>query len=154
MTLKAATSLLRVLIAEDGDEYTARFSRLLGAQFYFERVASFAELIEALKAPAAVLVLDLDFRRTDRKLLVDANGAPAKTEEAAQLAEVQGLVILRALRSRGENIPALLCADLDDPERARLLCEELKPLQLSPSTESLPAIAARLHALARATSAD
>jgi CheY-like chemotaxis protein len=146
------TALPRVLVAEDGAEYTERFTRLLGSQFSFARVGSFAELLQALSRPAAALVLDLDFRRTPPSALVDARGAPAPPHAARELAEVQGLLLLRALRARGESLPALLCADLDDPERARLLCEELAPLQISPSSEGLPALAARLHALARAQS--
>jgi len=39
-------------------------------------------------------------------------------------------------------------ADLDDPEQARLLCKELRPLQISPSSESLQQLAARLRNLA------
>ena len=156
MSAPAANALPRVLIAEDGDEYTERFSRLLGTQFSFARVASFSELLQALANPSgdsgnstAALVLDLDFRRTPRELLVDAQGNPAGAANAAELAEVQGILILRALRARGEPLPALLCADLDDPEHCAFLCEELRPLQISPSSESLPAIAARLHALLR-----
>ena len=147
MSAPAAHALPRVLIAEDGDEYTERFSRLLGGQFAFERVTSFSELLRALVVPASALILDLDFRRTPRELLVDAQGNPAGAADAAELAEVQGILILRALRARANPLPALLCADLDDPERAAFLCEELRPLQISPSSESLPAIAARLHQL-------
>ena len=145
---ESSPALPRVLVAEDGLEYSERFSRLLGSQFLFERVGSFAALVEALARPASVLVLDLDFRRTAPALLVDARGEAASPDEAAALAEVQGILLLRALRARGNPLPALLCADFDDAGRARLLCEELAPLQISPSSEGLPAVAARLRQLA------
>ena len=142
-----------VLIAEDGDEYTARFSRLLGASFRFLRAGSFAEAVAALAAPAAqgeevrVLVLDLDFRRTSPALLVDERGLPVPLAEAARVAAVEGILLLRALRARGLRVPALLCADLDDPEQEQRLCLELAPLEISPSTEGMPDVARRLRGL-------
>ena len=136
----------RVLVIEDGLEYSERFSRLLGAQFVFARAASFAEAVAALEGIDA-LILDLDFRRTPRERLIDGAGARIHEDEAAALAPVQGILILRALRARGVALPAVLCADLDDGEQTARLCEELEPLQLSPSSEGLPALAARLRAL-------
>lgn len=142
------SALPRVIVVEDGLEYTERFSRLLSAQFQFERVADYPALLSALETPAAVLVLDLDFRRTPLHRLIDGEGAVATPISAAELASVQGILILRSLRKRESQPPALLCADLDDPEQARLLCKELRPLQISPSSESLQQLAARLRNLA------
>ena len=85
-------------------------------------------------------MLDLDFHRTPRALLVDESGAPA-----AGCAEVQGILLLRALRSRGVRLPALLFADLDDPLRAAQLEKELAPLQIVSSAEGLPQIAVLLR---------
>jgi hypothetical protein len=140
-----------VLIAEDGDEYTARFSRLLGASFRFLRAGSFAEVLAALEGPqpAQALVLDLDFRRTPPALLVDERGGPVPSADAARVAAVEGILLLRALRSRGLRVPALLCADLDDPEQEQRLAAELAPLQISSSTEGMPDLARRLRALLR-----
>ena len=152
MSEPADARLPLVLIAEDGDEYTARFSRLLGASFRFLRAGSFAEAVEALAAPdgpVQVLVLDLDFRRTPPALLVDERGEPVPAAESARVAAVEGILLLRALRARGLRVPALLCADLDDPEQARHLCAELAPLEISPSTEGMPDIARRLRGLCR-----
>jgi len=147
MSAEAQTPL--VLIAEDGEEYTARFSRLLGGSFRFLRATSFAEVLAALAGPEAahVLVLDLDFRRTPPALLVDERGEPVPSAEAARVAPVEGILLLRALRARGVRLPALLCADLDDPEQEQRLCLELAPLQISPSTEGMPDLARRLRAL-------
>ncbi len=132
------------LVCEDGSEYTERFSRFLGAQFRFARAGSFAEALP-LAARCRGILLDLDFRRTDPALLVDEKGAPAP----ASSAEVQGILILRALRSRGVALPALLFADLDDAERAARLEQELAPLAVVSSGEGLSSIAQRLQAIAR-----
>jgi hypothetical protein len=147
MSAPTSKALPLVLIAEDGDEYSARFSRLLGASFRFLRAGSFSEVQEALAGPVAVLVLDLDFRRTPPALLVDERGAPVPAAEAARVAAVEGILLLRALRARGVRVPALLCADLDDPEQEARLCLELAPLEISPSTEGMPDVARRLRGL-------
>ena len=139
-----------VLIAEDGDEYRARLSRLLGGAFRFARAGCFAELRAALEPaspPVSALLLDLDFRRTPPDRLIDEHGRPAPPADAPRLAAVQGILLLRALRHEGLGVPALLCADLDDPEQERRLAEELAPLQISPSSEGLPRLAERLRAL-------
>jgi hypothetical protein len=134
------TSPATFLVCEDGSEYTERFRRFLGAEFQFARAGHFAEAL-ALAPQANGLLLDLDFRRTDAALLVDEAGAPAPRSAA----EVQGILVLRALRSRGVRLPALLFADLDDDARARRLQEELAPLCIVSSSEGLPGIARRLR---------
>ena len=141
--LLPGAAVMTLLICEDGTEYSDRFQRFLGAEFRFLRASHFAELLLMLPG-AGGLLLDLDFRRTDPALLVDAAGAPA----ARDAAEVQGILILRALRSRGVQLPALLFADLDDDARAARLEAELAPLQIVPSGEGLPRIAQRLRDLA------
>jgi hypothetical protein len=62
---------------------------------------------------------------------------------------VQGILILRALRSRGIALPALLFADLDDRDRCHRLEQELAPLTVVPSGEGLAAIARRLQLIAK-----
>ncbi len=147
MSAPAPATLPLVLIAEDGDEYTARFTRLLGSSFRFLRAGSFGEVLAGLAGPVQVLVLDLDFRRTPPALLVDERGEPVPAAEAARVAAVEGILLLRALRARGLRLPALLCADLDDPEQEQRLCQELSPLEVSPSTEGMPEVARRLRGL-------
>ena len=90
-------------------------------------------------------MLDLDFRRTDPALLVDEAGAPAPKSSA----EIQGILILRALRSRGVKLPALLFADLDDSVRIARLQAELAPLEVVSSGEGLAEIARRLEAISK-----
>jgi hypothetical protein len=128
------------IVCEDGAEYTERFRRFLGAQFAFERAGHFAEAL-ALVSRGRGLLLDLDFRRTSPALLVDERGASAPSA----LAEVQGILILRALRARGVGLPALLFADLDDRARVARLEAELSPLRVVPSSEGLPRIAQLLR---------
>ncbi len=131
---------MKFVVCEDGNEYTERFRRFLGAEFQFARAGHFAEAL-ALALGASGLLLDLDFRRTPPALLVDETGRPGPKSAA----EVQGILVLRALRSRGVKLPALLFADLDDAERARRLQRELAPLQIVSSSEGLPRIAERLR---------
>jgi len=128
------------LVCVDGTEYTDRFTRFLGAQFRFVRAGHFAEAL-ALAQGTAALLLDLDFRRTQPALLVDERGDPAPRSAA----DVQGILILRALRAKGVTLPALLFADLDDPGRAARLQAELAPLRVVPSSEGLPRIAQLLR---------
>ena len=129
-----------LLICEDGSEYSERFRRFLGSEFEFVRAANFEEALAAV-GDARALLLDLDFKRS--ALLVDESGAPASRAAA----EVQGILILRALRARGFRLPALLFADLDDAERVARLEAELAPLQVISSSEGLQRIAGRLRKL-------
>lgn len=137
----------RWLVCEDGTEYVTRLVRFLSAEFRFERVGDLVEL-RAAAAGAAGVILDLDFRRTPPERLVDETGAAAADrppDERRRLAESQGILILRALRASGAALPALLCADLDDPGQVAFLERTLAPLAVVPSTESLAALAARLR---------
>ncbi|HET9752028.1 MAG TPA: hypothetical protein VFP52_03680 [Myxococcales bacterium] len=134
------------LVCEDGAEYTDRFRRFLGERFAFARAGHFAEAL-SLAPGACGLLLDLDFRRTASTLLVDERGESA----GAAAAEVQGIFILRALRSRGVRLPALLFADLDDASRAARLEAELAPLRVVPSSAGLAQIAQLLREMSSAT---
>ena len=140
-----------IVVCEDGDEYTTRFVRLLGQELQFERASNHAESLRLLQAGALGILLDLDFRRTPPTELVDETGstnlAPSDGERR-RLAEIQGILILRALRSTGINAPAILFADLDDPRRGDYLTRTLAPLTILPSSESLPAIAKHIRVLA------
>jgi hypothetical protein len=133
---------MTVLVCEDGSEYTERFRRFLGTQFQFVRAGHFAEAL-ALAPGAGALLLDLDFRRTAPAFLVDERGTP----DARAAPEVQGILILRALRARRVALPALLFADLDDASHAARLQSELAPLRIVPSSEGLPRIAQLLREL-------
>jgi hypothetical protein len=137
----------RWIVCEDGDEYLSRFRRFLGQEFEFVPAGDLQDVLRAAPG-AAGLLLDLDFRRADPARLVDETGA-ARADLAAgerrRLAEVQGVLILRALRGRGIVLPALLCADLDDAAQARQLEEELAPLAVVPGSEGVARIGERLR---------
>ena len=134
------------IVCEDGTEYIDRFTRFLGREFEFRRAGHFAEAL-ALVPGARALLLDLDFRRAQPALLVDERGAPAPRSAA----DVQGILILRALRARGVALPALLFADLDDEARAARLESELAPLRVVPASVGLPRIAQLLREMSSAT---
>jgi hypothetical protein len=140
----AVVKLKRFLIVEDGREYSDRFGRFLSSEFSFARAASFAEALPLIGSCDGLL-LDLDFRRTDKAFLVDEQGKPA----AAGAAEVQGILILRALRKQGCTLAALLFADFDDARRIQRLETELAPLKVIDSSESLPTLAQRLRETTR-----
>lgn len=141
------------VVVEDGTEYVERFERFLGLDFRFVRAGDLEEAAGALaaaRAPAGLL-LDLDFSRAPPAGLCDETGAIAggrPRAESRRLAETQGILVLRALRARGVRLPALLFADIEDPEQRAYLEGTLGPLAVVPSSESLPAVAARLRARA------
>jgi hypothetical protein len=142
------------IICEDGSEYLERFQRFLGGEFRFSRAPSLRALLLLLSenADAVGVVLDLDFRRTPPADLVDESGRPLTLPSAGEqqrVAAVQGLFILRALRARGVRLPALLCTDIDDRGQLAQVEQELAPLAVVPSSESLPMLAARLRTVAQ-----
>jgi hypothetical protein len=141
----------RLLVIEDGDEYTQRFRRFLGPAIAFDRATCLADARTALGWEPRGLLLDLDFRRTPRDALVDEQGRtnlPLGDGGFAPLSEQQGILILRALRAEGCRLPALLFADLSDAGQVRYLEDALAPLRIIPSDESLPTIAAAIRGLA------
>ena len=139
-----------VLVCEDGHEYLQRFSRFLGDELELVRVDDLASATAACARGPRALLFDLDFSRLPPERLVDERGQPAVTrprDESLRLAQMQGILILRALRAAGVRAPALLFADLDDPGRAKFLESTLAPLTVIASAEGLGAIATRLRAM-------
>jgi hypothetical protein len=140
----------RWIVCEDGDEYLTRFRRFLGQEFEFVAAADL-EAVLGFAPGASGIVLDLDFRRADPARLVDEAGTAhpqLAAGERRRLAELQGVLILRALRRRGVALPALLCADLDDAAQVQRLERELAPLSVVPGTESVAGIGERLRSVA------
>jgi hypothetical protein len=140
------------VVCEDGKEYTDRFTRMLGGSFRFVRAGCFAEAKTALAdGSVAGLLLDLDFRRTPAEQLVDEAGQTGSGRGAGErqrLATVQGLLVLRALRTQGLATPALLFADLDDAGQVAHLESTLAPVEVLSSSIGLDVIARRLEHLA------
>ena len=140
------TTLPLFVVIEDGHEYVDRFSRLLGERFRFVRAAGFAPAHAIREEPIAAWLLDLDFRRLAPEALVDEAGRPGSA--IADAAALQGIYVLRALRAHGDRRPALLFADLDDPEQERWLTEVAGPVEVIGSRAGIVDIAARLARLA------
>jgi hypothetical protein len=137
-----------VLVCEDGEEYGERFGRFLGDEFTFVRVTDCAAALAACAGAPIGILCDMDFRRLAADRLVDEAGATAAgrpPDEVRRLTELQGALILRALRAAGVRVPALLFVDLDDPARVRHLERTLAPLAVVSSREGLVALAARLR---------
>ena len=138
-----------IVVCEDGHEYSERFTRLLGGEARFIRAPDLAAARSAIDAGADGLFLDLDFRRAPPATLVDESSvaqAGRSDGESRRLAQIQGILVLRALRQAGVTLPALLFADLDDPARQDYLEQSLAPLEVIPSSVGLPAIAERIRA--------
>jgi hypothetical protein len=145
----------RFIVCEDGHEYSERFARLLGGSFRFARAGHFAEAEARLAElpDTAALLLDLDFRRAPAEQLIDESGASSgeaawPEETRRRLAEVQGILILRALRAGGVILPALLFADIDDDNQVRFLERTHAPLTVVSSETALREIAGLLGRLA------
>ena len=139
-----------MFVCEDGHEYHQRFTRFLGEELTWLRVDDCASALAACARGPIALVFDLDFGRLPPERLVDEAGQTAAQrtrDDIRRLAPMQGIFILRALRSAGVGVPALLCADLDDPARVRFLEKSLAPLTVVPSAAGLGEIARRLRAL-------
>lgn len=136
------------LVCEDGHEYTERFTRFLGGALELVRVDDFASALAACARAPAALLLDLDFSRLPPERLVDESGQTGARprDEQRRLAQMQGILILRALRAAGVHTPALLFADLDDPGRVKFLEASLAPLAVIASSEGMPSIKARILA--------
>jgi hypothetical protein len=142
------------VVCEDGAEYIERFRRFLGEDFTFVPAHDLDATLAALaagEAPAGLL-LDLDFRRTPPARLVDERGrasagTPIDEGTRRRLAASQGIFILRALRSRGVSLPAVLFADLADAEQAGFLERTLAPLAVASSSTGLREVAALLARL-------
>jgi hypothetical protein len=138
-----------VIVCEDGHEYLHRFSRFLGDELELVRVDDLASALAACARGPKALLFDLDFSRlTPERLIDEAGVAGARPrDESRRLAQMQGILILRALRTAAVKAPALLFADLDDPARVKFLEQSLAPLSVVPSSEGMGAIAARIRAL-------
>jgi len=139
-----------VIVCEDGHEYLQRFGRFLGDELELLRVEDCASALAACARGPRALLFDLDFSRLAPERLIDEGGqaAPRPRDESRRLAQMQGILILRALRASGVTAPALLFADLDDAARVKFLEQSLAPLQVVPSSEGMGAIATRIRRLA------
>jgi len=138
-----------VIVCEDGHEYMKRFTRFLGEELELVRTEDLPSALAACARGPLALLFDLDFSRLPPERLIDEAGVarPRPRDENRRLAQMQGILILRALRAAEVKAPALLFADLDDPGRVKFLEQSLAPLSVVPSSEGMGAIAARIREL-------
>lgn len=149
--------MTRVLIIEDGVEYSETFGRFLGDGFVFERAGSGPAALRRLADGLApdVVFLDMRFDRTpEEELLGDLdalldrfNGDPAQARRFRE--DHQGTYVLAALREAGVGLPVLLSYDFEgEPRRWERLAGRFGPVDFLPDNASPQDVASRLASLA------
>ena len=149
---------IRVLIVEDGTEYTDTMDRFLAERgFTFVRAGSGAEALAAVaREELDVVFLDMRFDRIAAvHLLGDqaaaterCNGDPVAGRQFLQ--DHQGTYILAALREAGCTLPVLLSYDFtNESRRYQRLVATWAPLDHCRDVASPDEVATRLRTLAR-----
>jgi len=147
---------MKILVVEDGFEYSETLSRFLGEGFRWVRAGSGPAALAALAEDGFDAVfLDMRFDRVpDEDLLGDLaetadrfNGDPAQARHFLQ--DHQGNYVLAALREAGHHLPVLLSYDFQgEPRRWSHLSGRFAPVDYLPDNASPPEIAERLRRLA------
>lgn len=126
----------KVLVIEDGEEYSRLLRRYLAERFDFVRAGDGPSALALLADQAfAVVFLDMRFDRADPQRLLgdkaevsDRFGGDA-TQAQRFLEDNQGTYILAALRESGCALPVLFSYDFDgEPRRFRHLAQSWGPL--------------------------
>lgn len=128
--------MIRVLVIEDGFEYSALLERYLREGFRFRRAGDGAEALAACREESFdVLFLDMRFDRVppgalfgDLGALTERfNGDPVRARQ--HLEDQQGLYILAELRRVGVRTPAVFSHDFGgEPRRWALLEKQYAPV--------------------------
>jgi CheY-like chemotaxis protein len=131
---------MKVLLVEDGEEYTTTFVRFLGAEMDFVRAGNGADALGLLQHQAFdVVFLDMRFDRVaPGELLGDLaatadrfNGDPVRARQF--LEDNQGSYILAAVRAAGFTLPAVFSHDFDsEPRRWATLQRMYAPVSYLP----------------------
>ncbi len=126
--------MTRVLVIEDGHEYSATLSRFL-PDFTFVRAGSGQEALDLLAQGFDVVFLDMRFDRVPREdLLGDHREVVERVDGDSDrawrfLEDNQGAYILAALRAGGHAVPVVFSYDFDgEPRRWKHLCRSYAPL--------------------------
>lgn len=148
---------MRVLVIEDGLEYSELLRRFLGEGFAWERAGSGPEALRRLEAERFdAIFLDMRFDRApEGELLGDLeavadrfNGDPVQARRYIE--DHQGTFVLAALRHAGRTEPVLMSYDFDgEPRRWERLVARYGPVAYLPDNASPADIAVRLRALVR-----
>lgn len=147
---------MRVLVVEDGLEYTETLTRFLPPDFVWIRAGSGPDALERLAAEAfAVVFLDMRFDRVGPdQLLGDVeevadrfNGDPVQARRF--LEDNQGNYVLVAIRGAGHRVPVLMSHDFEaEPKRWQRLAEKWGPVDYLGDNASPAEIAGKLRKLA------
>lgn len=147
---------MRVLVVEDGYEYSETLARFLPDGFTWERAGSGPRALTRLADEAFDAVfLDMRFDRApEGELLGDLeemadrfNGDPVQARRF--LEDHQGNFVLAAIRESGSAVPVLLSYDFDgEPRRWERLAQRYGPVDYLPDNASPADISARLRSLA------
>jgi CheY-like chemotaxis protein len=152
-------SLVRVLVVEDGDEYSRVLERFAAEGFAFTRAGDGGDALAKAPEGFDLLFLDMRFDRVQpAQLLGDLaatadrfNGDPVRARHF--LEENQGTYILAALRAAGCRLPAVFSHDFDgEPRRWANLEKLYAPVAYLPDNASAGEILAVLRRAARGTS--
>jgi CheY-like chemotaxis protein len=145
---------LRILVVEDGLEYSDTLGRFLGEGFAVERAGSGPEALERLSTGGIDAVfLDMRFDRTPSdQLLGDVDTVADRfngdlVQARRFLEDHQGTFVLAALRDAGFALPVLFSHDFaSEPRRWERLRARHGPLDHLPETASPTEVRQRLRA--------
>jgi DNA-binding response OmpR family regulator len=148
---------MKVLIVEDGLEYSETFGRFLADGFAWDRAGSGPEALEKLGSERYDAVFcDMRFDRVPlERLLGDLaatadqfNGDPAAARR--HLEDHQGNYVLAAIRDAGHAVPVLMSYDFgEEPRRWQRLAQRYGPVDYLPDNASPQDVADRLRGLTR-----
>jgi len=146
---------MRVLVIEDGFEYSETLAQFLPEGFTWVRAGSGPAALNTLAEQSfEVIFLDMRFDRApENELLGDLeqvsdrfNGDPVQARRF--LEDHQGNYILAALREAGRSEPVLMAYDFDgEPRRWERIAARFGPVDFLPDNASPAYISSRLHAL-------
>lgn len=148
---------MRVVVIEDGFEYSETLARFLPDGFQWERAGNGAEGLRMLEGGGYDAVfLDMRFDRVQPgELLGDLestadrfNGDPVQAQQF--LEDHQGLFVLAAIREHGLQVPVLLSYDFDgEARRWERIAERQGPVDYLADNASPADIAAKLRSFQR-----
>ena len=147
--------LLRVLVVEDGTEYSDTLGRFLGEGFTVERAGSGHAALDRLRAGGIDAVfLDMRFDRVSAgELLGDPDAAADRfngdlVQGRRFLEDHQGTYILDEIRSAGLRVPVLLSYDFAGEQRRwERLRARFAPIDHLPDDASPTEVRQRLRRL-------
>lgn len=145
---------MKVLIIEDGFEYSETLGQFLAEGFEWTRAGSGPRALELLPGEFEAIFLDMRFDRVaESELLGDIaeiadrfNGDPVQARSF--LEDHQGNFILAAIRDAGLQTGVLLSYDFDgEPRRWERIAARYGPVDFLPDNASPTEIAERLRRL-------